>query len=87
MDILRGAGNLLMGINFILLELSMLEYNKNAPLYIDVINYLESKNFTLWDIAELSRRSDSLFAFQGDFLFINRGTSIFKEQSQFKDFK
>ena len=33
----------------------MHEYNKNAPLFDDIMLYMKSKNFTLYDIYDLKR--------------------------------
>ena len=67
-DIMVGGRKLCLNTRGILLEVSFNEYNKGAPLYKDVIQYMESINFTPKDILDESRNHGS---HQQDILFIN----------------
>ena len=72
-DILNGAENVLQKTNFILLEASLLNYNQNAPLISEVIDYLDSKDFVLFDICDENRKSDKTL-FQVDLLFSKKNS-------------
>ena len=67
-DIMIGGSKLCLNSLGILLEVSFNEYNKGAPLYKDVIQYMESINFKPKDILDESRNHGS---HQQDILFIN----------------
>lgn len=49
-DILKGGSFLVKKADYILLEVSITEYNIGAPLIKDVLNYMDSINFTMVDI-------------------------------------
>ena len=44
-DVMNGGHNLIKKAKYVILELSIEPYNKNAPLYKDVINYMLNLNF------------------------------------------
>lgn len=44
-DIIKGGSNLLQFAEYILIECSIIEYNKNSPKIDDVINYMSSIGF------------------------------------------
>ena len=50
LNILKGSIEIVEKTKFLLLELSVVEYNFNAPTYLQVIKYLEENNFKLIDI-------------------------------------
>jgi FkbM family methyltransferase len=54
-DVLEGAKRTIDLCEFLLLECSLLEYNKGAPLFPEVITYLNERGFVLYDIATLMR--------------------------------
>jgi hypothetical protein len=47
--ILEGAKNSLKECEFVLLETQILEYNKNAPMFNDVVSYMKSINYITYD--------------------------------------
>lgn len=54
-DVLRGAGRTLAGVEAIVIELSLLEYNKGAPPIGETMRWLGEQGFALFDVFPLSR--------------------------------
>jgi FkbM family methyltransferase len=70
LQILKGASKVLQSVQMVLMEVSLLGIYKDAPLAQDVIAYMKSKGFVLYDICSLMRRPYDNALFQADFLFI-----------------
>jgi FkbM family methyltransferase len=77
-DVLKGAKNTLIITEFILLEISVLNFNENAPMFYDVVFYMESIGFKLFDICEENRNENGIL-FQLDAIFINKTSEINKK--------
>jgi FkbM family methyltransferase len=73
-DVLEGASQLLQRTNFILLEASLLEFNKDAPLVGDIVSYLLQKGFVLYDVCDQRRNPGDEILFQLDLLFTKRNS-------------
>eukprot|EP00238_Polyblepharides_amylifera_P000315 CAMPEP_0196573596 /NCGR_PEP_ID=MMETSP1081-20130531/3479_1 /TAXON_ID=36882 /ORGANISM="Pyramimonas amylifera, Strain CCMP720" /LENGTH=260 /DNA_ID=CAMNT_0041891365 /DNA_START=460 /DNA_END=1242 /DNA_ORIENTATION=- len=76
LNILRGGQNVLKGVSVLLLECSILQYNRGAPLAGEVISWLHSKGFVLHEILEFNRLNNVLF--QVDFAFIRKEHFLFE---------
>jgi FkbM family methyltransferase len=68
LDIIEGGLNLCNKAKGILLEVSLTQYNENAPLYDEVISYMTSHGFIKTEILDEARNHGS---HQQDILFIN----------------
>jgi FkbM family methyltransferase len=75
LDVLAGAEKILQQTNFILLESSLLNYNANAPLFSEIIAYLDKKDFVLFDICD-QRRMAGHTLFQVDLIFTRSNSAI-----------
>lgn len=75
LDVLAGAEKILEQTSFVLLESSLLNYNANAPLFAEIIAYLEKKDFVLFDICD-ERRKGGNTLFQVDLIFTRRNSAI-----------
>jgi FkbM family methyltransferase len=53
MMILEGLGKRIDDVKSIIIEVSNLDYNRNSPSYIEIIQFLLKNNFTLYDILQL----------------------------------
>ena len=82
LDALEGASNIMNQIEFILVEVSLLGYNKGGPLFADIVNYLNLKDFVLFDICNQYRKPDKTLI-QVDLMFINIKSPI-REKVDFK---
>jgi len=72
LDIIKGGLDIIKKCQYLLLELQISEYNKNAPMICDVITFLKTINFNLVDIFDLLYSSSGSLI-QLDGLFINGG--------------
>ena len=76
-DILKGLGNNIIFFEIIILETSVKEYNKGSPLFIDVINFMNEKNYSLYDIYDLKRLGkNKSFLVQFDAVFVRKNSSL-----------
>lgn len=76
-EIIEGLGKNISNFEIIILETSVKEYNKGAPLFIDVINFMDKKNYSLYDICDLKRLGfERSFLIQFDAVFIKKNSSI-----------
>ncbi len=69
LDIISGGINLCKKSKGMLLEVSLTQYNEGAPLYDEVIQFMENIGFSLKEILEESHNHGS---HQQDILFINK---------------
>jgi FkbM family methyltransferase len=81
LDVLRGLGHHLSKVEAILVELSLVDYNKGAPLIDEVLSELRRMGFVLYDIVEEHRHLGGRL-FQLDGLFL-RPSSRFRPQPPF----
>jgi hypothetical protein len=81
LDVLRGLGCHLSKVEVMLMEISLVNYNKGAPLIDVVLSELSSMGFVLYDIVE-ERRDLGGRLLQIDGLFV-RPTSRFCPQPPF----
>lgn len=72
LDIIEGGINLCKKAKGILLEVALDNYNENAPLYMDVVNYMKSIGFELREVLDSTYHQGKVF--QQDLLFINENT-------------
>ncbi|MDB5090261.1 MAG: hypothetical protein JWR09_4255 [Mucilaginibacter sp.] len=82
-DVLKGATELLKRTEFILLEISMLNYNYKAPQFTDVIIFLKNIGFVLFDICD-ERRTANEVLYQTDMIFVKESSAI-RSSVDFKD--
>jgi FkbM family methyltransferase len=68
-DVMKGGKNLCQKAKGILLEVSLTQYNSNAPLYDEVISYMESINFKAVEVLDINKNEK---LHQQDILFINQ---------------
>ena len=75
--ILKGLGKYIEHFEVIILEVSVHEYNKNAPLFYEVMVYMKSKNFILYDIYDLKRLGENnSFLIQFDCIFMRNNSCL-----------
>jgi FkbM family methyltransferase len=70
LEILAGAERQLPSIPAVILEVSLIEINKGAPLLHDVVAYMKQHGFVAYDILEIHRRPLDRALNQLDFLFL-----------------
>ena len=79
LKIITGLKELINNFEVIILEVSLHKYNKDAPLFHDVINYMKNKRFVLYDVYDLKRlgNKDS-YLLQFDCVFLRADSILLK---------
>lgn len=80
LEILKGATGILPFVDAILLEISLIEINKGAPLFHEVVAQLDSLGFSACDIVEIHRRPLDGATNQVDLLFVKHDSFLFKDK-------
>lgn len=76
-DILSGLQEKIFLFEVIILETSLKEYNKNSPLFLNVINFMDSKKYIFYDICDMKRLgNNSSFLVQFDAVFVKSGSNL-----------
>jgi len=69
LEVLKGCRSLISRVDFILLEVSLIEYNEGAPLMGEVIPKMSELGFVVFDITDFRRKTQEKLLFQIDILF------------------
>lgn len=80
LEILKGGINTLKNAQVILLEVSFIDIYRDSPLASDILFFMKTNGFVLYDICSLMRRPFDKALFQSDFMFI-------KENHEFRNSK
>jgi FkbM family methyltransferase len=75
LEVLRGALETLGRCELVLLEASLIQINRNCPLIVDVMMFMQEHGFHLYDICSQVRRPDSVL-WQLDLLFVSAKSSM-----------
>jgi FkbM family methyltransferase len=81
-DVLDGATETLARCSFLLLEASVLNFNADAPLLDELVQYLKDKGFVLFDVCDLRRKANGTL-FQLDLLFARADNEIRQRENDF----
>lgn len=77
LEILKGGLDTLCRAEFLIVETSIRRYNKGAPLFAEVHDFLRARGFVLMDVWDSLRMSGILI--QCDTVFINKAAPFFNE--------
>lgn len=80
LEILKGAANVLKHVQVILMEVSFIDIYQEAPLIKDVINFMDEKDFQIYDICGLMRRPLDKALFQSDMLFVRKDSILISDK-------
>ena len=79
LKVLDGLKELINFFEIIILEVSLHNYNKNSPLFNDVMTYMNNKGFRLYDLFDLKRLGDNeSFLIQSDCIFVRNNSNLLK---------
>lgn len=81
LEVLKGAPRALRGAEFVLLEVSLAQYNAGSPLLAEVLAWMEASGFRVADVFDLSRRPDGTLL-QADLLFVNRDSAFAQQAAE-----
>lgn len=81
--VLRGGSRALAAAEAVLLEVSLLQINKGAPLLAEVVSFMDAAGFQVADILEIHRRPLDGATNQVDLLFLRRGSALVSDTRHF----
>jgi len=77
LKILDGLKDSINLFEVVILEVSLHNYNKNSPLFNEVIKYMNDRNYRLYDLFDLKRLGDNeSFLIQFDCVFVRNDSSL-----------
>ena len=77
LKVLEGLNELINNFEVVILEVSVHEYNKNAPLFDQVLDFMIKKNFKVYDIFDLKRLGNNQsFLLQFDCVFVRKDSNL-----------
>jgi FkbM family methyltransferase len=82
LEILRGGERTLANTEVALLEVALMEYNRGAPLFAEVVSFMHARNFVAYDIGGFYRRETDDTLYMLDLLFA-RADSALRSQKAF----
>ena len=74
-EVLKGAKLALRSSEFVLIEMTLMPLN-HAPILLEVMNYMDSVGFQLYDISALMRKPYDKALYQVDGLFVNKNSKF-----------
>jgi len=83
LEVLRGAPNSIAQAEAILLEISLIEINQGAPLFAQVIRFMDECGFAACDVLEIHRRPLDQATNQIDLLFLRRNSALLSDTRHF----
>ena len=79
LKVLEGLDDLINNFEVVILEVSIHQYNKDAPLFDQVLDFMKKKNFKLYDIFDLKRLGyQKSFLLQFDCIFVRNDSKLLK---------
>ena len=79
LKVLEGLDDLINNFEVVILEVSIHQYNKDAPLFDQVLDFMKKKNFKLYDIFDLKRLGyKKSFLLQFDCIFVRNDSKLLK---------
>jgi FkbM family methyltransferase len=76
LEVLRGAQQILQETEAALLEVSLLEYNKGAPMFAEVVAFMDAQGFAVYDISGFYRRESDDALYMVDLLFVRANSAL-----------
>jgi len=80
LEVLKGASNTLATAEVVLMEVSLIEINKGAPLINEVMAFMTGKGFICYDICSIVRRPLDKALWQTDLIFVNQSSNLVKSK-------
>jgi len=80
LEVLKGAPKALAEAEFVLMETSLMPVNQGCPTFAEVVGFMDSQGFRVFDLCDQGRRRDGVL-WQVDLLFMKRSSSLAPEPS------
>lgn len=79
-EILKGADKTIINTEVILMEISLIDIHRNVPLIKDVLDFMDSYDFQLYDICSFIRRPLDRALWQIDGIFVKKQSELVKSK-------
>ncbi len=76
LEVLKGAVNCLKNAEVVLMEVSLIEINKGAPLIHEVMSFMTERGFVCYDICSIVRRPLDQALWQTDLIFVKAASAL-----------
>lgn len=76
LEVLKGASKTLETAEVVLMEVSLIEINKGAPLINEVMQFMSSRDFQCYDICSMVRRPLDKALWQTDLIFVKNNSQL-----------
>lgn len=76
LEVLKGATKTLENAEVVLMEVSLIEINKGAPLINEVMKFMTDRNFICYDICSIVRRPLDKALWQTDLIFVKATSKL-----------
>jgi FkbM family methyltransferase len=76
LEVLRGAAQTLVASEVVILETALLPYNQGAPIFADVISFMTTAGFAVYDFCGEHRRESDNALFQTDVVFVKTNSQL-----------
>lgn len=80
LEVLKGASQTLASAEVVLMEVSLIEINKGAPMINDVMAFMTNRGFVCYDICSIIRRPLDMALWQTDLIFVNQSSNLVKSK-------
>lgn len=81
LEVLKGADIALSTAEVILMEVSLIEINKGAPLIAEVMAFMTNKGFVCYDICSIMRRPLDKALWQTDLIFVKQDSKLIESKN------
>ena len=85
LEVLRGGMDTLRKAEVVVLEVSTLPYNENAPLFADVVGFMANAGFAVYDFCGQARRVADHALFQMDMVFAHHDSPLRRQRKFLAD--
>lgn len=72
LEVLKGSSNLLISVEFVLLEMTLMPISEHEPIFLEVLNYMDACGFQMYDIPSLIYKPYDKALYQIDGLFVKK---------------
>jgi FkbM family methyltransferase len=76
LEVLKGGSQTLALSEVVILEASLLPYNDGAPLFAEVVAFMDKQGFVVFDFCGQMRRESDYALFQTDVAFVRRESNL-----------
>lgn len=83
LEVLRGANEVLQSVEAVMMEVSLIEINKGAPLFAEVVRFMADRGFEVGDVLEIHRRPLDQATNQVDLLFVRSNHPLLSDRRHF----